>query len=187
MNRQQKEAAISEVKEMLTTANALFIVNYQGLSVKGMLALRKSLREKGGKLKVAKARLMKRAAEGIKGIDPFRDSFKEQVGIVFAFEEPSPVAKKLVDFAKDHELLKIVSGFYESGVLTREQVEAFAAIPSKEVLLGQLAGLLQSPVAGFARQLNMLLVGLLLAMKQVSEKQVSEKQVSEKKDSGELK
>lgn len=170
MNRQQKEAAISDFKDMLTSANATFLVCYRGLKVKDMFRLRRALRESGGKLKVTKARLMKRAAQGIDGIDPFAKDFKDQIGLVFALEEAPPVAKALVNFSKDNEALKVLSGFFESKMLTGEEVEFFASIPSREVLLAQLAGTLQAPIAGLARQLNMLIVRFLYALKQVAEK-----------------
>jgi large subunit ribosomal protein L10 len=173
MNRQQKEAVVSDFKEMLTSANATFLVCYRGLKVKDILGLRRSLRENGGRLKVTKARLMKRAAEGIDGIDSFKKDFKDQIGLVFALEEASPVAKTLVDFSKDKEALKVISGFFESKMLTSEEVKFFASIPSREVLLAQLAGALRAPIAGFARQLNMLIVQFLYALKQVAEKKES--------------
>jgi large subunit ribosomal protein L10 len=170
MNRQQKESVVSDFKNMLESSSAAFLVCYRGLDVKSMLALRRALRENGGRLKIAKARLMKRAAQGIEGIDDFSRSFKDQVGLVFAAQEPSPVAKQLVDFSKDHESLKIISGFFESKFLSEEQVKFFASIPSKDVLLAQLACAMKSPITGFAQQLNTIVVGLLYALKQVAEK-----------------
>jgi large subunit ribosomal protein L10 len=176
MNRQQKESVVSDFKDMLSSANATFLVCYRGLKVKDMSDLRRSLRDNGGKLKVTKARLMKRAAEGIEGVDTFKEDFKDQIGLVFAMEEAPPVAKALVDFSKDNEALKVISGFFESKMLTSDEVKFFASIPSREVLLAQLAGTLQAPIAGLARQLNMLVVQLLYALKAVAEK----------KDRGEL-
>ncbi|MBU1007535.1 50S ribosomal protein L10 [Candidatus Dependentiae bacterium] len=169
MNRQQKEAVVADFKEMLSSAEATFLVRYRGLSVADMFSLRTALRGSGGKLKITKARLMKIATQGIDGIEPFKDDFKDQIGLVFALDQPSPVAKQLVEFAKGRDALQIVSGFFESKVLTKEEVEFFASIPSREVLLAQLAGTLQAPVASFASVLNMLVLQLLYALKQVAE------------------
>ena len=170
MNRQQKEAVISDFNEMLSSANATFLVRYRGLSVKQMFDLRKVLRESGGRLKITKARLMKRAAEGVEGIDSFKEDFKDQIGLVFAMEEAPPIAKKLVDFAKECEALEVMSGFFESKMLSKDEVKFFASVPSRVVLLGQLAGTLQAPVAALARQLNMLVANLAYGLKAVAEK-----------------
>lgn len=170
MNRQQKEAVVAEFKDMLNSSDAAFLVQYKGLNVQDMISLRRALRETGGKLKVTKARLMKIAAEGIEGIDPFKEQFKEQIGLVFAEGDVSAVAKQVVTFAKDHKALQVVSGFYESKVLSRDEVEFFASLPSRDVLLSQLARALQGPIAGFARVLNAPIEGLARALNQVAKK-----------------
>lgn len=169
MNRQQKEAVVADFKEMLSTAQATFLVRYRGLNVTDMSSLRGVLRENGARLKVTKARLMKLAAEGIDGIDLFKDDFKDQIGLVFALDQAPPVAKQLVEFAKAHKALQIISGFFESKILAKEEVEFFASIPSREVLLAQLAGTLQAPVGNLAGVLNALVLQLLYALKQVAE------------------
>lgn len=169
MNRQQKEAVIADFKDMLTTAQASFLVRYRGLNVADMLTLRRALRESGGRLRVAKARLMKLASEGIDGIDAFKEHFKDQVGLVFAMQEVSPIAKQLIEFSKSHKALEIVSGFYESKLLTKEEVEFFASLPSREVLLGQLAGAFMGPITSFARALNTPMQQFMYALKQLGE------------------
>lgn len=173
MNRQQKEAVVAEFKEMFSTSQATFLVRYRGLNVHDMYSLRKGLRENGGRLKVTKARLMKIAANDVDGIDSFRDNFQDQVGLVFALDEAPPVAKQLVEFAKNHEALEVLSGFFESKMLSKADVELFASIPPREVLIGQLAGTLQAPISQFARVLNQLVVQLLYALKAVAEKKES--------------
>jgi len=171
MNRQQKEAVVNDVKEMLTGSQAAFLVGYKGLDVASMQSLRKDLREVGGKLKVTKARLMKIAAQGIEGIDGFQESFKDQVGLVLATQEVPSVAKALSKFAQDNEALRIVSGFFESKVISKQEVDYLASIPSKEILLARLMGTIQAPVTNLARLLNMMIIRLLIVLKQVSEKE----------------
>ena len=170
MNRQQKEAIIADFKNMLTTAPGSFLVVYRGLNVKDVTTLRGMLREKGGQLKITKARLMKRAAEGIDGIDSFKENFKDQIGIVFAKEEVPPVAKQLIEFSKDHKALQILAGFFESKTLTRDEVEFFASLPSREVLFAQLAGALQSPASNLARAIAAPMQQLAYGLKQLAEK-----------------
>jgi len=174
MNRQQKEAIVEEFNNMFAQSKASFLVDYKGLSVQGMISLRKSLRERGGKLRVTKARLMKIAADGIDGIGDFKDTFKDQVGMIFVSEDVAPVAKVIVDFSKDNDSLKVVSGFFESKYLSEDQVKFLASLPPREVLVAQLAGTLQAPISGLARSLNMLVAKLAYALKEVEKKKASE-------------
>lgn len=169
MNRQQKEEIVADFKDMLSKAEASFVVNYRGLEVSDISGLRGMLRKNGGTLKVTKARLMKIAAEGIDGIEPFKENFKDQIGLVFAFEEVAPVAKCLVDFSKDHDALQIVSGFCESKMLSSQDVDFFASLPSRDVLIGQLAGALQAPITNLARVLIMPVQQLATVLQKVAE------------------
>lgn len=170
MNRQQKEAVVADFKQMLEQAEASFLVSYRGLTVKDISSLRSDLRQSGARLKVAKARLMKIAAQDIEGIDGFKDNFKDQVGLVFAKREAPAVAKHLINFAQKQKALQVLSGFFESKVLSQQEIEFLASLPSKEVLRAQLAGTLQAPISNFAQVLQMLITRLAYALKQVSEK-----------------
>ena len=170
MNRQQKEAVVASFKELFTNSQASFLVRYKGLDVKGMSDLRTKLRENGGELKVTKARLMKLAAEGIEGIDAFKDEFKEQVALVFAYGEVPTVAKQVVEFSKENKALEVLSGFFESKVLSSEEVMYFATLPSREVLLAQVASLLQAPASNLARALTSPMQQLASGLKQLSER-----------------
>lgn len=170
MNRQQKEAVVKNISEQLKESNASFLIDYKGLSVAQLQSLRGNLRQVDGIIKITKARLMKIAAQKIEGIDGFRDSFKEQVGLVFVKGEVTAVAKELVGFSKKNEQLDIVSGFFESKTMTTEQIGYLASLPSREVLLGQLAGTLQAPIAKFTRLLNQMIVRLVYSLDQVAKK-----------------
>jgi len=175
MNRQQKEAVVSGIKDMFSQADGSFLVQYKGLSVSQMQDLRSKLRQEDGLLKVTKARLMKLAVSDFESAENFKGDLKDQVGLIFAMKETPAIAKKIVDFSKENEALKIISGLFESKVLTKDQVESLASIPSREVLLAQLVGTLQAPVAGFASTLNMLLVKLVYVLGEVA-RQKGEKQ-----------
>lgn len=170
MNRQQKEAIVQNFSQQLNESKASFLVGYKGLTVAQLQALRGQLREVDGTFKVTKARLMKIAAQDIDGIDGFKDAFKDQVGLVFVNGEVPTVAKALVKFAKGNEKLDIVSGFFESQTMTKDQISRLASLPSKEVLLAQLAGTLQAPVRNFAGVLNQMIVRLVYALDQVAKK-----------------
>jgi|SaaInlLV_10m_DNA_2_1039722.scaffolds.fasta_scaffold00047_49 large subunit ribosomal protein L10 len=173
MNRQQKEEVVSSIRNLFSESEAAFLVNYRGLSVLQMQELRKQLRDSDGILRIAKARLMKIAVKDVGGVDAFKDNFCEQVGLVFAKKEVPSVAKQLVAFSKEHEAMSVVSGFFESNVITEQQINFLSSLPSREELLAILAGTLQAPVAGLARSLQMVIAKLLYALKQIVEKKES--------------
>jgi len=170
MNRSEKELLVGELAQQLQGASAAFLVNYQGATVKTLHLLRKKLRTNESSLKVAKARLLKLAVTSMPGGADFAVQLKEQVGLVIARGgNVSGVAKDLVDFAKSNETVKVVSGFYETQVLSTEQVVYFASLPSREVLLGHMLGTLQAPIAQFVRLLNALIVRLLYVLQRIAE------------------
>ena len=171
MNRQQKETMIEDIRQLMTGAQATFLVNYKGMSVPVLQGLRKSLRAEGGKFRVAKATLMRRAAKDIPGSDDFANSFKEQVGLVFVQKDVSAVAKQLVNYSKEHEALKIIAGFYESKLLTQQDLTRLATLPSREVLLAQLLGTMQAPTTNLVRILHLLIARTVYVLKQIENKQ----------------
>lgn len=154
MNRNQKEVLVAELHSQMAQAEAAFLVNYQGLSVADLQKLRASLRGEGATMQVAKARLMARAAKQVGGCEAFIPFLKNQVGLVFAKTNAPAVAKKIVEFSKDQQNLAVVSGFFENRVWNKGEVEFLAALPPREVLLAQLAQVLQAPIAGLARALD---------------------------------
>lgn len=170
MNREQKAAVVASLKNSFNASKASFLVKYQGLTVEQMQNLRAELRPQGGSLKVTKARLMKLASEGNPGAEVMAPYYKDQVGVVFALQEAPAVAKVLNDFSKKHPALSIIAGSYDAVLLDKSDVQKFATLPSKEVLLAQVCGTLNAPIAGLARALGMMHVKLLWTLKQVGEK-----------------
>jgi large subunit ribosomal protein L10 len=94
---------------------------------------------------------MRRALEGIEGAVDLAPFCKNQIALVFAASDAPGVAKAVCDFARDNEKLIVQIGFFEKKQMSRDQVIALAAIPSREVLLAMLCGVLNAPVAGLAR------------------------------------
>lgn len=151
MNRREKELAVSEIKDLFTKSEAVFLVNYKGLSVSNLQSLRKNLRKSGGKFKVTKARLMQIATKDISNIDDFKGNLKDQIGLVFAPTEAFSVAKQIVDFSKENQSLKLLSGVFESKVLSLAEINTIASLPPKEVLLAMVIGTIQAPMSALAR------------------------------------
>lgn len=169
MNRQQKESVVSQLREEFSQNEAAFLVGYRGLTVRQLEKLRGDLREKGGTFKITKARLMKLAVDGLDGQQDLSPFFRHQVGLVFARQEAPGIAKVLSDFAKAHEGLQLVVGCLDNRILQKNDVIRIASLPSREVLLAQVAGTLNAPISNLASVLNVLIVRLLWTLKQVEE------------------
>jgi large subunit ribosomal protein L10 len=170
MNRQQKVEVIEHLKESFANTQASFLVGFQGLTVAQMQELRGELRKEGGKLKVTKARLMKRAADTQAGTKEIVPLFKGQVGIVFSTKESPAIAKVLFEYAKKNEALKLIAGSMDQMFLDASSIGRIATLPSKEVLLAQVCGTIQAPLASFVTVLNMQVLRLLWTLKQVGDK-----------------
>jgi len=170
MNRQEKELVIQSLRDSFLKSKASFLVGYRGLTVAQVQALRKELRQKKGKLQVAKARLMKRAVQGLEGIDALLPYFKDQIGLVFASDESESVAKVLYEFSKANEALSIVVGCMESQLMDKQAVVHIASLPSKDVLLGQMCRTIKAPISNFVYALGMMKMRLLWALKQIEQK-----------------
>lgn len=170
MNREQKAEIIDLLKNDFSNSQASFVVGYKGLTVKQMQSLRKELRANNSTFKVAKGRLMKRAVQDVEGLNELAPYFKEQIGIVFATDGASAVAKILHNFSKENEALRLVAGFYDSRVLASEAVARIATLPSREVLLAQVCGTLKAPTAKLVTVLNMQMLRLLWTLQKIAEK-----------------
>jgi large subunit ribosomal protein L10 len=170
MNRQQKEITVRSLKERFAESPVAFIIGYKGLSVIQMQGLRSELRKNGGALKVAKGRLLKRAVgdmEDEKALTPY---LKNQIGVVFASDEASAIAKVLSSFAKDNNALELIAGTLDGALLNNKEIVRIATLPSKDVLRAQLCGTLQAPLNRLVFGLNMQIVQLLLVLKRIAEK-----------------
>jgi len=170
MNRQQKEDLVGVLRDTFGDTRGSFLVSYRGLTVDEMQGLRKGLRDKGGSLKVAKMRLLKRAAEGVEGAEGLVQFMQDQLGVVFADEEPPAVAKYLHEYAKKHENLQLVAGCIGKEVYGAAEVARVALLPSREVLLAKLMGTLNAPMGNFVRVLRLLQLRLLWTLKAIAEK-----------------
>lgn len=145
LNRSEKEAVITEVTGLAAKAQTLVMAEYRGITVASMDKLRVSARNSGVSLSVLKNTLARRAVAG----SPFEVVAEQMAGpLVYGFsEDPVAAAKVVADFAKTNDKLVIRGGVYAGKALDVEGVKQLASIPSKEVLLAQLCGLLMSPIS----------------------------------------
>ncbi len=171
MNHQQKEVLVKELQNDFADSQALFLVGYRGLTVAQMQTLRKGLREKGGSLKVAKVRLMKRAVENVNKVEQLMPYLKGQLALVYSEQEPPVIAKILYNFAKDNEQLDLIAGCLDSELLKKEQVVELAKLPSRDVLLAQILGAIEAPASQLLRAIKAPVSELISVLQQMAKKQ----------------
>ncbi|MEY3510359.1 MAG: hypothetical protein RI914_958 [Pseudomonadota bacterium] len=145
LNRSEKEAVITEVTSLAAKAQTLVMAEYRGITVASMDKLRVNARKSGVSLSVLKNTLARRAVAG----GQFEVAADQMTGpLIYGFsEDPVAAAKVVADFAKTNDKLVIRGGVYAGKVLDVNGVKQLANIPSKEVLLAQLCGLLMSPMS----------------------------------------
>ncbi len=151
LNRNEKAAVVTDVAAQVARSQTLALAEYRGLTVEHLNNLRRQARDKGVYLHVLKNTLARRAVAGT----PFEVASESMVGpLIYGFSEDAVAAAKVLsDFAKGNDKLVVKGGAYAGRILSADGVKSLAAIPSKEVLLAQLLGLMQSPVSRMARVL----------------------------------
>jgi large subunit ribosomal protein L10 len=151
LNRNEKAAVVTDVAAQVARSQTLALAEYRGLTVEHMNKLRVDARAKGVYLHVLKNSLARRAVAGT----PFECAAQAMSGpLIYGFSQDAVAAAKVIaDFAKGNDKLVIKAGAYAGKILDANGVKALAAIPSKEVLLAQLLGLMQSPISRIARVL----------------------------------
>jgi large subunit ribosomal protein L10 len=169
MNRDQKSATIEEIAAQIEAAGAIFAVDYRGISVPQAAELRGKLREADASFRVVKNRLSKLAAEKA-GEERLAELLEGPTALTFVRGDTAQAAKAITTFNKEHDVLTFKGGFMDGVTLDEERFKAIALLPSREVLYGQFAGVVASPVTGLVRGLGSMLQGLALQLGQIAEK-----------------
>ena len=146
---EQKKQVVADLAEQIKASAAGVVVNYQGITVENDTALRKALREAGVKYVVMKNTLTGRACD-IAGYGDMKQYLSGMTAIAISQDDPLAPAKIMKQFADKIECFEIKAGFVDGGVLDQAGVEALAATPTKEVLIGKMMGSLQSSLYSFA-------------------------------------
>jgi len=147
---EQKQQVVAELADRIQGSVAGIIVDYKGITVEDDTKLRKELRENGVKYTVVKNTLIKRAAEkaGLNGID---DVLNGTSAIATSEEDYVAAARILQKFADTHENFTVKTGYIDNEVISLDKVKSLAKLPSREVLLANVLGAFQAPIASFAR------------------------------------
>lgn len=168
----KKEKQVQFLSENIKKAQAGFLVNFQGLSVEQMTEMRKSLKDKGlADMKICRNTLFRKAMDDYPEIkEHLSSSLTGSNALVFAFDNPSKVAKILSDYVEKTEILKIKAGVLEGKGISMEDIKALAKLPSIEVLKAQLLGVLSAPMSKLLSAFSGVSQGLLSVLSSYKDK-----------------
>jgi large subunit ribosomal protein L10 len=152
--RAEKERVVEELGRKMEQARSFILTDYRGLNVGQINDLRSILRDAEVEYRVAKNTMTFLAAKNIDLAEDLEEYLKSPTSIAFGYADAVAPAKGLAEFAKDHEQLEIKVGVLNNEVISPEQVQALADLPSREELLGQTAGAFAAPLQGFVNVLS---------------------------------
>jgi large subunit ribosomal protein L10 len=171
MNKEQKTAVVDEVAAQIQESEAVFAVDYRGISVPQAAELRERLTEAGARFRVVKNTLTLLAADKA-GAEELKGVLEGPTAFTFVTAEDGDVAlaaKALAQFRRENDLLEFKGGLMNGEPLTAEQIAELARLPARDVLHGQLVGMVAAPITGLVRTLNALIAGLAIQLRQIAE------------------
>ena len=152
-SRKEKEKLVAEIKGKIESAKSVIFADYRGLTVKETTTLRAQLRKEGVELRVLKNTLGKIAADQA-GVENIGQYLTGTTIWAFSIADPAAAAKVMKNYSKTNPKLILKGGILEKQGFDAKMAEAMADLPSREVLLGMVAGVMQAPLAGFVRVLQ---------------------------------
>jgi large subunit ribosomal protein L10 len=168
MNREQKAAAVEEIASQIAESEAIFAIDYQGISVPQAAELRTRLGEADARFRIVKNRLTKLAAEKA-GREQLIELLEGPIALTFVKGDVASAAKAIDSFSRQHDLLAYKGGFMDGENVDADQFKTIARLPALDVLHGQFAGVVASPLTGLVRGLNQLIAGLAIQLSQIQE------------------
>jgi large subunit ribosomal protein L10 len=153
VNRQEKSTSVGALHDRFKQAKVTLLATSQGLSVGKLQQLRRALKQAGGEYKVAKNTLARHALKDT-AYSRLESLLEGPTGLVFGYQDPVAVTKVLVRFAEENNKLSIKAAALDGAVLEPAAVTALAKLPSREVLLGMLLGLMQAPATQLLRTIQ---------------------------------
>jgi large subunit ribosomal protein L10 len=172
MNREQKSAVIDEIAAQINESEAVYAVDYRGITVAQAAELRGKLREADATLRVVKNTLTIRAADQA-GAQALKPMLEGPTALTFARGDAAAAAKAVFDYARTTGLLPFKGGTLNGEGLAPEQVQSIARLPTRDVLNAQFVNIVASPLTGLVTSLSNLISGLARQLSQVAEKKES--------------
>ena len=172
LSKEQKQKALEALKDKIAKQKAMFFVDFSGLKVKDMSGLRKKIRGVEAEFKVAKKTLMGLALKDAK-IEVDSKKMQGEIALVLSYKDEASPAKLIWETAKVNQNLKILGGFMNNKLMTKEEVEFLAQLPGRDELLAKLVGSIASPMSGFINVLQGNIKGLVQVLNQISKTKVN--------------
>jgi large subunit ribosomal protein L10 len=179
LKREQKAQAVDEIADQIDAADAIYAIDYRGISVPQAAELRARLREVDASFRIVKNTLTLRAADKAKteGAAQLKELVEEgPTALTFIKGDPASAAKALDVFAREHETLDFKGGTLGTQPLTAEDIKRLAKLPTRDALNAQLAGVVASPLTGLIRGLGSMMSGVAIALGQVLQQKDQEPQ-----------
>ena len=169
MNRDQKAAVVDEIAGQIEAAQAVFAVDYRGISVSQIAELRAKLRESDTRFRIVKNSLSERAADKA-GAEALRPLLEGPTALALVGGDAAMAAKALNDTARAlNNIIEFKGGLLDGNVLTADDVRAIARLPSRDVLNAQLVGTIAAPLSGLVRTLNALIAGVAIQLQAIAD------------------
>jgi len=168
MNREQKAAVVEHIAEQIQGAQAIFAVDYRGLSVSQAAELRARLRDSDTSFRIVKNSLSELAADKA-GAEPLKPLLEGPTALALVHGDAALAAKALSDVGRALQILEFKGGLMDGNALSADDVRAIARLPAREVLHAQLVGTVAAPLSGLVRGLNALIQGLAIQLGQIAE------------------
>jgi large subunit ribosomal protein L10 len=168
MNKEEKTAVVAELAEELKDAQAIFAVDYRGISVPQAAELRSGLRDADARFRVVKNRLTLRAADEA-GTESLKEYLEGPTALTFVKGDAAAAAKTIFRLGSEWELLTYKGGLMDGEALDGDSFVAIARLPGREQLNAQVAGVVASPLTGLVRGLGSMIQGLALQLGQIAE------------------
>lgn len=166
LKKSQKQDIIKDLKDRLEKQKIVIFTDFHGTSVAKAKTLRRSVKKENAEYKVAKKTLIDIALKE-SGLDAQTKELKGELGVLFGYGDQVAPAKALVKFGKEVETFKILGGILDGKVLSDKEVIALARLPSREILLAQLIGVLQGPIRGLVTVLSAPQRNLVVTLNQI--------------------
>jgi len=174
VTRQQKEAILEGLTEEFKTAGAAVFHSFIGMTVSQSEALRRSLREQGVRMIVAKKTLIQLAAKNAGLPEIPAESLTDAVAVSFAHEDELAAAQSVFKFGKDNDKVQLLGGLMDGAMVSKAEINQLATLPSRDQLLGQLVSVLIGPVRGMAGVGHGIISGFVRALSEVEKKKAAE-------------
>ena len=169
LTRIRKEEMVKNLKEKFLNSEGIFVTSFKGFTVAESNEIRKLIREKGGEFRVVKNTLIRLASQETP-LQPINEYIEGPTALVIAYKDPVEIAKVLNKFVKDHPSLKLRGFVIQGKGFEASAIEELVKLPPKEVLLAQVLGTLQAPIANFIGVLSAIIRNFLYVLKAIEEK-----------------